>query len=173
LQGFLHDIASSDADAAARASKRRLRRRAKQQRLRFCRADMINPIQRSFELAAERCADMAPLVYRRLFYALPEMEPMFARDAGGHIKGSMLAFAIDAILDLAGPRNGTFRMIACEAQSHEAYGTSPKLFFAFFGVIVETMRELLAADWSAEFDEAWRMLLVEIEDVIAQDTATT
>jgi hypothetical protein len=42
-------------------------------------------------------------VYRRLFYALPEMEPMFARDAGGHIKGSMLAFAIDAILDFAGP----------------------------------------------------------------------
>jgi hypothetical protein len=59
-------------------------------------------------------------------------------------------------------------MIACEAQSHEAYGTSPKLFFAFFGVIVETMRELLAADWSAEFDEAWRTLLVEIEDVIAR-----
>ena len=130
---------------------------------------MSNPIQRSFELAAERCADLTPLVYRRLFRAYPETEPMFARDSSGHIKGSMLAFAIDAILDFAGHRNGTFRMIACEVQSHEAYGTSRELFFAFFGVIVETIRELLGADWSAAFDDAWRSLLKEIGGVIAQD----
>jgi hypothetical protein len=134
---------------------------------------MINPIQRSFELAAERCADMAPLVYRRLFWRASRDGADVRARRRWSFKGSMLAFAIDAILDLAGPRNGTFRMISCEAQSHQAYGTSPKLFFAFFGVIVKTMRELLAADWSAEFDEAWRTLLVEIEDVIAQDTATT
>jgi hemoglobin-like flavoprotein len=131
----------------------------------------MNPIQGSFELAAERCEDLTPLVYRRLFRAHPETEAMFARDSSGHIKGSMLAFAIDAILDLAGDRNGTFRMIACEVQSHEAYGTSPKLFFAFFGVIVETIRELLGSDWSAEFDDAWRALLDEIAGVIAQDKA--
>jgi hemoglobin-like flavoprotein len=130
---------------------------------------MSNPIQRSLVLAAERCADLTPLVYRRLFRAHPETEPMFARDSSGHIKGSMLAFAIDAILDFAGPRNLTFRMIACEVQSHDAYGTSPELFFAFFGVIVETVHELLGADWSAEFDDAWRKLLNEIEGVIARD----
>jgi hemoglobin-like flavoprotein len=135
------------------------------------RADMHNPIQRSLELAAERCTDLTPLVYQRLFRARPETEPMFARDTSGHIKGSMLAFAIDAILDFAGPRNGTFRMIACEVQSHEAYGTSRDLFFAFFDAIAETLRELLGADWSAEFDQAWRVLLDEIEDLVARDTA--
>ena len=133
------------------------------------RAAMRNPIQRSFELAAERCEDLTPLVYRRLFRAHPETEPMFARDTGGHIKGSMLAFAIDAILDLAGSRRGTFRMIACEVESHDAYGTSRELFFAFFGVIVETLRELLGTDWSTEYDEAWRTLVNEIEAVITQD----
>jgi len=135
--------------------------------------DMNNPIQRSFELAAERCADLTPLVYRRLFHAHPETEPMFARDTSGLIKGSMLAFAIDAILDFAGSRRGTFRMIACEVQSHEAYGTSRELFFAFFGVIAETLRELLGADWSTEFGEAWRTLLDEIEAMVARDTAPT
>ncbi|HWX59877.1 MAG TPA: globin [Bradyrhizobium sp.] len=130
---------------------------------------MRNPIQRSFELAAEHCEDLTPLVYRRLFRAHPETEPMFARDTGGHIKGSMLAFAIDAILDLAGSRRGTFRMIACEVESHDAYGTSRELFFAFFGVIVETLRELLGTDWSTEYDEAWRTLVNEIEAVITQD----
>jgi hemoglobin-like flavoprotein len=130
---------------------------------------MSNPIQHSFELAAERCADLTPLVYSRLFRAHPETEPLFARDSSGHIKGSMLAFAIDAIVDFAGPRNGTFRMIACEVQSHEAYGTSRELFVAFFGVILETIRELLGADWSAAFDDAWRSLLKEIGGVIVQD----
>ena len=128
---------------------------------------MSHLIQRSFELATGRCADITPLVYDRLFRAHPETEPMFARDTSGHIKGSMLAFAIDAILDFAGARSGIFRMIACEVQSHEAYGTSRELFFAFFDMIRETLRELLGADWSAEFDEAWRMLL----DEIARDTA--
>ena len=130
---------------------------------------MSNPIQHSFELATARCADITPLVYDRLFRTHPETESMFARDASGHIKGSMLAFAIDAILDFAGERSGTFRMIACEVQSHEAYGTSRELFSAFFDVIRETLRELLGTDWSAEFDEAWRRLL----DEIARDTAST
>ena len=134
---------------------------------------MSNPIQRSFELATGRCADITAPVYDRLFGAYPETEPMFARDTSGHIKGSMLAFAIDAILDFAGERTGSFRMIACEVQSHEAYGTSRVLFLAFFGVIAETLRELLGADWSTEFDEAWRMLLDEIEAVVAHDTAPT
>lgn len=134
---------------------------------------MSNPIQHSFELATERCADITPLVYDRLFRAHPETGSMFGRDTSGHIKGSMLAFAIDAILDFAGERSGTFRMIACEVQSHEAYGTSRELFFAFFGVIVETLRDLIGSDWSAEFDEAWRMLLHEIEAVVARDTAPT
>jgi hypothetical protein len=60
-------------------------------------------------------------------------------------------------------------MIACEVESHDAYGTSRELFFAFFGVIVETLRELLGTDWSTEYDEAWRTLVNEIEAVITQD----
>jgi hypothetical protein len=97
-----------------------------------------NPIQHSFELATGRCVDFTPLVYDRLFRAHPETEALFARDTSGHIKGSMLAFAVNAILDFAGERSGTFRMIGCEVQSHEAYGTSRELFFAFFGVIAKS-----------------------------------
>jgi hypothetical protein len=39
-----------------------------------------NPIQQSFELAAERCDDLTPLVYRRLFRQHPEAEAMFRRE---------------------------------------------------------------------------------------------
>jgi hypothetical protein len=42
------------------------------------------------------------------------------------------------------------------------------LFVAFFGVIADTVREILGADWSPEIDQAWRNLLDEIERVVAQ-----
>ena len=127
-----------------------------------------NPIQHSFELAAERCEDLTPLVYVRLFREHPEAEPMFRSQGSDLVKGSMLAQTIDAILDFAGERSGHFRLIACEVSSHDAYGTPRELFAAFFGVIADSVRELLGTDWSPEMNEAWRKLLAEIDGVIAQ-----
>jgi hemoglobin-like flavoprotein len=127
-----------------------------------------NLIQHSFELAAERCEDLTPLVYRRLFREHPEAEPLFRREAGDLVKGSMLALTIDAILDFAGDRTGNFRLIGCEVESHDAYGTPRELFGKFFGVIADTLREVLQTDWSPEIEAAWQKLLVEIDQFISQ-----
>ncbi|WP_363318237.1 globin [Bradyrhizobium sp.] len=56
-------------------------------------------------------------------------------------------------------------------QSHDAYGTPRELFRTFFGVIAETVREVLGADWSPETDDAWRKLLDEIESLVARSPA--
>jgi hemoglobin-like flavoprotein len=129
-----------------------------------------NPIERSFEIAAERCDDLTPLVYRRLHAEYPETLTMFRTEGSELVKGSMLALTIDAILDYAGPRTGHFRMIECEISSHDAYGTPRQLFIAFFGVVAGTLREVLGADWSPEIDAAWRKLLAEIEQMVSQCT---
>jgi hemoglobin-like flavoprotein len=126
-----------------------------------------NPIEQSFELAAARCDDLTPLVYRRLFKEHPEAAAMFRTEGSEFVKGSMLALTIEAILDFAGERRGNFRMIECEVASHDAYGTSPELFIAFFGVIADTLKDILAAEWSAELDAAWRKLLCEIGNAVA------
>ena len=126
-----------------------------------------NPIHRSFELAAERCEDLTPLVYHRLFGEHPEAETMFRSEGAELVRGAMLAQTLDAIMDFAGDRSGRFRMIECEVQSHDAYGTPRKLFGAFFGVIAGTMRQLLGNDWSPEIDAAWRKLLTELDRVVA------
>jgi hemoglobin-like flavoprotein len=102
-----------------------------------------NPIQQSFELASERCEDLTPLVYHRLFDEHPETAAMFRSEGSELVKGSMLALTIEAILDFAGERNGHFRMIECEVTSHDAYGTPRELFVAFFGVIAATLRDVL------------------------------
>jgi hemoglobin-like flavoprotein len=126
----------------------------------------VNLIHRSFELAAERCEDLTPLVYRRLFRQHPEAEAMFRSEGSEPVKGSMLALTIDAMVDFAGDRSGQFRLIECEVASHDAYGTPRKLFGAFFGVIADTMREILGAEWSPEIDAAWRKLIGELERFI-------
>jgi len=126
-----------------------------------------NSIERSFELAAERCEDLTPLVYRRLFDAHPEARTMFRTEGSELVKGSMLALTIDAILDLAGERTGHFRLIISEVSSHDAYGTPRELFVAFFGIIAQTLREIFGADWSDEIDAAWRKLLGDIEGLVA------
>jgi hemoglobin-like flavoprotein len=122
---------------------------------------MMNPVERSFELAAERCSDLTPLVYQRLHLAHPETRAMFRSEGSELVKGSMLALTIEAILDFAGERTGKFRMIECELASHDAYGTPRDLFASFFGVIAETLREVLGGDWSQEIDDAWQKLLRE------------
>jgi hemoglobin-like flavoprotein len=132
-----------------------------------------NPIEHSFEMAAERCADLTPLVYRRLFGEYPETEAMFRREPNDLVKGSMLALTIDAILDFAGDRTSHFRLIQCEVVSHDAYGTPRELFGKFFGVIADTLRDLLGADWSPEMEEAWRRLLVEIDSVVTHSAYET
>jgi hemoglobin-like flavoprotein len=127
-----------------------------------------NPILLSFELAASRCDDLTPLVYQRLHRERPETRAMFRREGSDLVKGSMLAMTIESIIDFAGERSGKFRMIECEISSHDAYGTPRESFVAFFGVIAATLEELLGAEWSAEIDQAWRELIVEIESLVAR-----
>ena len=128
---------------------------------------MSNFIERSFELAAERAEDLTPLVYARLHREHPETVAMFRTQGSDLVKGSMLALTTEAILDFAGDRSGKFRMIECEVSSHDAYGTPRELFFAFFGVIAATLRELLGDDWSPEIDTAWEEMLAEINGIVA------
>ena len=121
-----------------------------------------NFIERSFELAAERCEDLTPLVYRRLHAKHPETLTMFRSEGSELVKGSMLAMTIEAMLDFAGERTGKFRMIQCEVVSHDAYGTPRDLFFDFFCVIRDTLRDILGPQWSPDIDGAWAKLLADI-----------
>jgi hemoglobin-like flavoprotein len=117
----------------------------------------------SLELAAARCEDLMPPVYERLFRERPETRNLFRTEGSALVKGSMLELAIDAILDFAGEREASHRLIFCEVQSHDAYGTSPELFNVFFTVIADTLRDLLGDDWTPQMDEAWRSLREELD----------
>ena len=120
-------------------------------------------IVESLELAAERCEDLTPLVYDRLFHVKPETRAMFRADPKNLVKGSMLELAIEAILDFAGERKAAHRLIFCEVQSHDGYGTPPEIFAVFFEVITDTLRDLVGKQWSPDMDAAWRTTLKELD----------
>ena len=94
---------------------------------------------------------------------------MFRSEGSELVKGSMLAMTIEAILDFAGERSGKFRMIQCEVASHDAYGTPRELFVSFFGVIRDTLRDILGREWSRDIDEAWEGLLADIAVLAVPD----
>jgi hemoglobin-like flavoprotein len=124
------------------------------------RADLI---VESLELAAERCEDLTPPVYERLFREHPEMKPHFWRDTNGAIKGEMLARVIEAILDFIGERQYAHHLIQCEVVTHAGYDVPPDVFATFFGTVAETLKSIIGSDWRPEFETSWRELLADLD----------
>jgi hemoglobin-like flavoprotein len=120
-------------------------------------------IEASLDLAAERCEDLALLVYERLFAEHPQMEALFWRDTNHAVKGEMLARVFEAILDFVGERKYATTMIQCEVVTHEGYDVPPDVFRIFFATVAATLKALLAKDWSAEIDQAWTKLLADLD----------
>ena len=120
-------------------------------------------VTESFELAAERCDDLTPLVYAKLFALQPEMQPQFWRDTSGAIKGEMLARVIEAVLDFVDERQYAHRLIQCEVMTHAGYDVPPDVFATFFGTVCETLKEVVGEGWRPDIDVAWRELLVDLD----------
>lgn len=128
------------------------------------RKDLISD---SLTRAVQRSPDITQPVYDRLFELLPETRARFREDPRNLIKASMLELAIDAVLDFAGERKAAHRLIVCEVQSHDGYGTTPEAFSVFFVAMADVVQHLLGADWSPEHQAAWDSLIADINGYIA------
>ena len=120
-------------------------------------------IERSLELAAERCPDLTPPVYERLFRQQPQMQALFWRDTNGAIKGEMLARVFEAILDFIGERLYAHHLIQCEVVTHAGYDVPPDVFATFFPVVAETVREAVGEAWTPQIGQAWESLLADLD----------
>lgn len=119
-----------------------------------------DPVAESLGLFAARCADPAAAVYGRLFALHPEAEALFLMDPGGHVRGQMLAVAVEALLDggerLAG-------LVGIERMNHVNIGVPPALFDGFLGLLQAVVREALGADWTAAMAAGWRARLAALD----------
>lgn len=130
-------------------------------------------IEKSLELVAERIGDPTPLVYRRLFEANPGMRELFMLDRDDSVKGQMLQQVLEAVMDFVGPRGFADGLFATEWLNHQGIGVPSEQFIQFFSVLVDTFREGVGAEWTDDYDAAWRTLIGEIRASIEQRNATT
>ncbi len=117
----------------------------------------------TLERAGEKCADPAPLIYRRLFELRPEFERLFVMDTDGGVRGSMLETCFNAILGFI-ENSPTQRVIISSSRfAHDGYGVSETDFSLMFIAIRDTLRGLIGTDWTPEMEAAWSRLLAEID----------
>lgn len=116
----------------------------------------------TLERAGEKCADPAPLVYRRLFEMHPDLESLFVMDRDGGVRGNMLQTCITCILGLTESSETPRFLISAGRAQHDGYGVPDDQFDAMFIAMRDTFRDLLGPDWSPEADAAWTGLLAEI-----------
>ena len=113
-----------------------------------------NPIETSLELVSEKCPDLTPFVYERLFAEYPDMKRLFWRDTTNAVKGEMLAKVFEVILDFIGDNHFAANMIQCEVITHSGYDVPPQVFRIFFATVAATIQEKLGSEWSPEIDAA-------------------
>ena len=123
-------------------------------------------IEASLILAAERGGDLTGRVYARLFATSPELEALFGVDANNAVKGEMLAQVFDTIFDYVGDRVYADHLMRAHGVAHEGYGVSPVLFLSFFGVVADTVAEVIGPDWHGETAAAWAALLTDISEAL-------
>lgn len=113
----------------------------------------MDAVAESLELLAARVPDPAALVYARLFARHPETEALFVMDRGGHVRGQMLAQALEALLDGGARLSG---LIGIERMNHLGYGVPEDAFDGFYALLMEAVRDALGADWTGAMERAWQ-----------------
>ncbi|MEZ5292389.1 MAG: protein kinase [Vicinamibacterales bacterium] len=114
----------------------------------------IECLEESFAKLTPRAADLAARFYARLFERYPSVKPLFAhtsmRRQQQHLVGA-LTLVID---HLRSPDQSEPHLRAL-GERHAGYGAFPSHYPAVTGVLVDTIREMLGADWNDEVESAW------------------
>lgn len=130
-------------------------------------------IVESLELAGERCGDLTPHVYARLFREQPQMEALFGRDTRDQVKGEMLARVIQSILDFLGEQHYAANLIRTEVINHAGFQVPPSVFGTFFETLAATLADVLGEDWTPAMAAAWKGLVANLTEFAAfHDPAT-
>lgn len=126
-------------------------------------------ISASLEAVAEKCGDPTQLVYAKVFEKHPSLKSLFILDRDDSAKGNMLSQVIDCFLDFDNNRHFATSMISSEMVNHGHLGVEPEVFSSFFNIVKETFEDVLADDWTDEYEAAWSKLIVELnKEVEAQ-----
>jgi hemoglobin-like flavoprotein len=116
----------------------------------------------TLEQVAARVDDPVPLVFRRLFAELPELEALFVRDQGGLVRGQMFQVTMESLLDYVSDRSYGANLIQIERVNHQGLGVETEMFDRFYWTVMATFKEILADQWTAEMEAVWTRVVGEL-----------
>ena len=125
-------------------------------------SDEAAVITETLDRVAERVGDPTPLIFECLFADLPEVEALFIRDKGGLVRGQMFQVTMEGLLDFLGDRSYGANLIQIERVNHQGLGVAPEMFDRFYFTVMETFKEILGADWTAEMETVWVRVIGEL-----------
>lgn len=128
-------------------------------------------IERSLAAVADRAGDPTEQVYQRLFEIAPDLQALFVRDTDASVRGQMLQQVFETVLDLVGENHYAGVLIATEWVNHQNLGVPARQFELFFEAMIDTFRDLLGEQWTAEFEQAWRSVTAEVAQIVARRAA--
>lgn len=106
-------------------------------------------LSRCFEQLADTDTDIAPAVYARFTTAMPE-----ALQHIGYLDERMKGRMLDQVYQLLlGETDDNY--LAFEAKMHKGYGANTALYRGLLSAVRDTVKDALAASWSAQEDAAW------------------
>ena len=119
-------------------------------------------VSRTLEQVAARVGDPMPLVFARLFQEMPDVEPLFVQDKDGLVRGQMFQVTIESLLDFLGDRSYGANLIQIERINHQGLGVDPAIFDRFYLILVDTFRDILGDEWTAEVDAVWAAVVRDL-----------
>lgn len=127
----------------------------------------VDRLTRSLELCAERCADITPMVYERLFAVDPATSRLFSLHEGAQqvARGRMLALTFELMFEVAaGDDVGV--VVASMAADHMVYGVRDGAQYeAYLAAVRHSVADCLGADWTAGCAEVWDRTAAKLIDM--------
>src|SRR5690606_6483288 len=128
----------------------------------------------SLEIAAERCDDLVPPIYRRLFEARPQVEEIFAVGPGDRPNPAMGSMVNEILALVAeGIDNGALNStIMSTLITHLGWGVDLDLYDAMLSAVVDSVRAECAEQWTDAMHAAWQRRMHLIMDSLRDNQST-
>jgi hemoglobin-like flavoprotein len=124
-------------------------------------------IRQTFEIAVND-PRFGKMFYDSLFRQHPTAAALFKRNSEG-AQQKMFAQKLAAIVDAVEDVDALAVELAAIARSHATYGVTREMYGWVGAVLIETLREAAASEWSADAELAWRSAYgVIVETILAQ-----
>lgn len=121
-------------------------------------------LRTSFEIAVAS-DDFGARFYDRLLAEHPALRPLFTRHSSG-AQHKMFAQKLAAIIDAISDPATLEAQVREVARTHREYGVSPEMYRHVGVVLIATLRDCLADEWTDEIATAWTQAYATVERML-------